>query len=113
LGDRASYINKYRYQLDAANDLLVFNKISTCFGHVFAHLQEFELPFVSKPVVFVVSRSRVVRCVHCDNIDASSINIVTVHTSNHPAHGHNKYNRFRNKRQFKLLKMGENMPETC
>jgi hypothetical protein len=43
-GDRASYINKYRYQLDAANDLLVFNKISTCFGHVYAHLQEFELP---------------------------------------------------------------------
>jgi hypothetical protein len=44
LGDRASYINKYRYQLDAANDLLAFNKISTCFGRVYAHLQEFELP---------------------------------------------------------------------
>jgi hypothetical protein len=29
LGDRASYINKYRYQLDAANDLFVVNQFST------------------------------------------------------------------------------------
>jgi hypothetical protein len=35
--------NKYRYQLDAANDLLVVNQFSTCFGRVYSHLQEFEL----------------------------------------------------------------------
>jgi hypothetical protein len=47
LGDRASCINKYRYQLDAANDLLVVNQFSTCFGCVYAHLQEFKLPYTA------------------------------------------------------------------
>jgi hypothetical protein len=86
LGDRASYVNKYRYQLDAANDLLVFNQFSTCFGRVHAHLQEFELPFVSNPVIFVVSRSRVMRCVHCDNIDALFTEIVQFKNINKFSH---------------------------
>jgi hypothetical protein len=47
LGDRASYINKYSYQLDAANYLLVVNQFSTYFGRVYAHLQEFELPYTA------------------------------------------------------------------
>jgi hypothetical protein len=41
------WINKYRDQLDAANDLLVVNQFSTCFGRVYAHLQEFELLYAA------------------------------------------------------------------
>jgi hypothetical protein len=46
--DRASYVNKLRYnQLDAASDLLIINQFSTCFGRVYAHLQVVELPYTA------------------------------------------------------------------
>jgi hypothetical protein len=40
--------HKLRYnQLDAASDLLIINQFSTCFGRVYAHLQEVALPYTA------------------------------------------------------------------
>jgi hypothetical protein len=42
------FLSKWRYnQIDAASDLLIINQFSTCFGRIYAHLQEVELPYTA------------------------------------------------------------------